>query len=303
MDGYAYLIYGSEIAESGTPHMQGFVQWNIRQRLSWCKAKLPRAHWEVMRGTAQQASNYCKKDGDWQEDGQIQDTVGGASGGKMKAENYREAIALSQIGDFGAMLAKYPAMYWNHYSTMKRIAMDHPMEIPELQHIDNEWIYGPPDTGKSYTARAENPGFYIKLHNKWWLGYRGEEVVIYDDLSRTDANWIGDFLKTWGDRYPFPAETKNSGMVIRPRRIIITSNYSPEDLFCQDEDLLAAIRRRYTVRHLILPFNWVIPFNGYDDSVVDIPDTPSRTQRYVDPEDMIVINDSINEESLDLDDL
>lgn len=275
--------------------MQGFVQWTNRQRLSWCKAKLPTAHWEVMRGTSSQASDYCKKDGDWQEEGVIQDTAGGATGGKMKAQHYREAIDLSKQGHFDEIQQKYPAMYWNHYSTMRRIAMDFPPKVPDLPHFDNEWIWGPPDTGKSYTARAENPDYYIKLHNKWWLGYQGESVAIYDDLSRSDANWIGDLLKMWGDRYAFPAETKNSGMVIRPKRIIVTSNYSPETLFCQDQDLLDSITKRYKLRHFIVPFNWVLA-PVVADVFEDIPATQPYINVISDDDDRL---SHVSESSLD----
>lgn len=65
-----YLIYGREVGEGGTPHLQGFVILRRAQRLSWLRRRLcARAHFEVARGTSQQASDYCKKDGDFVEFG------------------------------------------------------------------------------------------------------------------------------------------------------------------------------------------------------------------------------------------
>lgn len=253
LKGYTYCVVAKEISSTGTPHYQGFVQMPSRQRLSGMKKLIPGAHWEPMMGSSEQARDYCFKDGDYIECGKFISVLrlGGAAGGNKKAERYRSAIKLAKSRSFTEMEEEHPDMYWNSYHTMKRIAMDHPAIPQELDQLDNQWIYGAPGVGKSRIARKENPGAYIKLHNKWWLGYKEEEVVIYDDLDRSEATWIGAFLKTWGDHYPFPAETKGDGMVIRPKRIIITSNYSIEELFGHDEDLSKAIQRRYKARHLV----------------------------------------------------
>lgn len=68
-----YLVIGREVGESGTSHLQGFIQFTKKIRLSQVKGFVGAgAHCEVMRGTATQASMYCKKDDDWQEFGTIQ---------------------------------------------------------------------------------------------------------------------------------------------------------------------------------------------------------------------------------------
>lgn len=253
--GYTYCVIGAEISDSGTPHYQGFIQMPNRVRQSAMKKLLPRAHLEVMRGTSTQAMEYCKKDGVFQEFGEFQEVGNpkqdGAAGGKKKASRYREAIQLSKSGEFDKMEEEHPDMYWNSYHTMKRIHMDNPKKTEELSKLDNEWIWGEPGVGKSRTARKENPGAYLKPHNKWWTGYQYEEVVLYDDLGKSDAVWVGDFLKTWADHYPFPAEIKFHGEVIRPRRIIVTSNYSIEQLWSHDEVLVEAIKRRFKVRNMV----------------------------------------------------
>ena len=132
--------------------------------------------------------------------------------------------------------------------------MDNPKTPEMLDKLTNEWIWGKTGLGKSFTARKENPGFYIKSHNKWWLGYRGEDCIIIDDVSRTEATWLGEHLKQWADHYPFPSETKGDGKVIRPKKIVVTSNYSIDDLWGHDEDLCDSIKRRFKVRHIVNPF-------------------------------------------------
>lgn len=267
---WEYMVAGIELGEKTiTPHLQCFVCYKVRTKFSTVKIQLPTAHIEKMMGTPIQASEYCKKDGDFMEFGELPDYYGGKAGGDAKHARYGNAIALSKAGKFEEMEDQHPDMYWNNYNTMKRINMDHPAPVEDLVKTDNEWIWGATGVGKSFMARKENPGFFLKLHNKWWLGYRGEPFVIYDDLSRSDAGWIGDFLKTWGDRYSFACETKYGGSVIRPQRIVVTSNYSIEELFGHDEDLCAAIKRRYRSRNIVVPFAELPIIRSHEDD--DIP--------------------------------
>lgn len=73
--------------------------------------------------------------------------------------------------------------------------------------------------------------------------YNNQEVVIIDDWSPNHECLIWH-LKIWADRYPFNAETKGSSMLIRPKKIIITSNYAIEECFHNEQDI-EAIKRRF----------------------------------------------------------
>ncbi len=278
LNDYDYCILGQEIGDDGTPHVQGYIAMKRKTTLRNMKILMPRAHLEMMRGSSKEASDYCKKDGNFIECGDLP-----VVGGVVKARRYKEAIQLSKAGDFDKMQEEHPDMYWNNYHTMKRIRMDNPDKLDDLNELNNEWIWGPPRIGKSRMARAENPNCYIKPHNKWFLGYKNQEVVLYDDLGKSCSSWIGDFLKQWGDHYPFPIETKGDGSVIRPKRIIITSNYSIDELFGHDEQLCLAIKARFKTRHIVQLNMPVIPLviqnpqpewdeisiNDEDDEILD----------------------------------
>lgn len=261
-DAMTYMVVGEEVGEQGTNHVQGFVIMKKRTKVSTMKKFLPTAHLELMRGSSEQAADYCKKDGNFMEHGVFEliqpcrsnlTAKDRSKGGQISSEKFKQAISWSIGHEFVKLREEMPDMYFRHYHTIKRIAMDHPMPTMCLDKLDNEWIYGVPGIGKSRLVRQENDDLYIKPHSKWWLGYQGQKNVLIDDLSKTHAPWIGDFLKIWADHYPFNAETKGDGSLIRPSRILITSNYSIEELWPQDEALQEALRRRFKVRHIIIP--------------------------------------------------
>jgi hypothetical protein len=254
--GWSYCIIGDEVGEEGTPHHQGFIAYPYRIRFSTLKKQLPKAHIEPLRSTTKNAINYCKKDGHYIEFGEPPlDTTrfGGASGGNQKKANYQKMIDLAKNGELDKIAEVDPVCYVQHYHSFKRIIQDNPASIPDLGDVCGEWIYGETGIGKSRTARAENEDIYDKPCNKWWDGYRGEETVLIDDFDKNHVV-LGHHLKRWGDRYSFPAEQKGTTVQIRPKKVVVTSNYSIEEIFVGDEALIQALKRRYKERHLVVPF-------------------------------------------------
>lgn len=75
-----YIVFGYETGAQGTPHLQGYVVFKSKVRLGICRGLLGgRAHCEIKRGSARQASDYCKKEGLYFEEGALPDTQGARS--------------------------------------------------------------------------------------------------------------------------------------------------------------------------------------------------------------------------------
>lgn len=149
-------------------------------------------------------------------------------------------------------------IYICHYKTLKTIASDH-QPLPSV--LDDPrvgvWYWGKTGTGKSHAARMDFPDAYLKVANtKWWCGYNGEDNVIIDDFDKAH-DYMGYHLKIWVDKYPFRMEVKGGGKPIRPKKICVTSNYHPRDIW-DDSSTLDPILRRFRVVHFVNPFDQVL---------------------------------------------
>ena len=237
-----YHVFGEEVGESGTPHLQGFLYFKNAKTLSAVKKLVPRAHLESMRGTPEQASDYCKKDGRYTEFGKL--PMSQAAKGAVNTARWDNAWWLAKQGRIEEIPADLRTRYFNTY---KKIAQEYQVVPAAIETLEHEWYWGDSGTGKTRKAREENPGAYLKNPNKWWDGYVDQDVVVIDEWS-PNHECLAAHLKQWADHHPFCAETKGSSKCIRPKKIIVTSNYSPEQCFTKEEDL-APIRRRFKVTH------------------------------------------------------
>lgn len=107
---FKYLVFGREVGESGTPHLQGFLILSTKLRLRNVKqlAGLHRAHLEVSRGTPKEASDYCKKDGDYDEFGELPSS----QGTRTDFESLKEWIKAQDPAPTRSDLAEnFPSLY------------------------------------------------------------------------------------------------------------------------------------------------------------------------------------------------
>lgn len=238
-----YIVWQQEQA-GGPSHYQGYVEFGTRKQLTAMKKINPRAHWEVRKGTQGQAIDYCKKEdtriaGPWE----IGSPFESKQGQRSDLESVARAIVQGESVRSIAM--ESPHLYVQYgrglhsLATISKQAYNH-------DDVRGEWYWGAPGTGKSRKAREDNPDAFIKAQNKWFDGYEGQKVIILDDL---DTNVLGHYLKIWADRYACPGEIKGSTCNLVHEKIIITSNYSIDDLWPEDEQMRDAIKRRFKVTH------------------------------------------------------
>lgn len=235
-----YMVVGKEVGEKGTPHLQGYYYFKYAKTVTSFKKEFPKMHFEIAKGTAKQNQKYCSKEGNFIEKGT--QPMSQEDKGKKGKEAIAERWALAKAGKFEELppeqIKTYEYIYAKH------------IEAKDRDELDNEWIYGDSGCGKSSHVRANYKEFYNKPMSKWWDNYRGEEVVVLDDFAPQHGVFLGYFLKIWADHYSFNAEVKGGMLKIRPKKIIVTSQYRLEDCF-EDEKTIEAISRRFKQIHLI----------------------------------------------------
>lgn len=217
----SYFIYGKEVGESGTPHLQGYFEMRKRSRLTTAKAILVnRVHLEVRKGTSTQAADYCKKDGDFTEHGKISKGRGSRS----------DLAAVKSALDSGASVTDISESHFGQWCRYRKAFHEYRLQKVKRNwpcHI--LWLTGPSGSGKSRFAFENHPDAYYKSSGKWWDGYAGQDVVVFDDFR---ADWCTySTLLRWADRYPCLVETKGSTAPLLAKLIIITSVQTPEETF------------------------------------------------------------------------
>lgn len=244
-----YLIYGKEAAPStGQLHFQGYVQFEMKKRITQLRVLVPQCHFEIAVGSDEDNYVYCSKEGDFVEVGERRDTTGGKRGAVATAERWKRA----RVAAVSNEMEDVPDdIFIKCYSAIQSIAKDNLRLPADLDGCCGVWIYGPAGVGKSRRAREKYPDAYKKLANKWWDGYKQEDNVILDDFDKAHA-MLAYHLKIWADRYGFIGEVKGGALPCRPKKFVITSNYAPEDIWT-DEETLGPIRRRFAVLHMRSP--------------------------------------------------
>lgn len=225
-----YCIIGREVGESGTPHLQGYIEFKSVTRFDTLKNRSPRAHWEARRGTQEQAVEYCKKDGTYEERGE------------MKMQGHR--------GDLDAVRQNAASEGLRHvarYGNAQQIRVAEKFltycEEPRDWKPEVTWIHGPTGVGKSRKAREMLEEPYTKNEgSKWWDGYDAHEDVIIDDFR--DSWWSLTEMLSLLDRYEKRVEYKGGSRQFKPKRIVITCCKSPELLYRGTGEDIAQLLRR-----------------------------------------------------------
>lgn len=234
-----YICFGKEQGDSGTPHLQGYVEFTSRKTINSAREHLGgRAHVEIRRGSQSEAIQYCRKDGQFSEYG-------------SKAQQGKRTDLETVVSDFksGTTLQEFaltnPELYCRYrnglrdiYTFATRRERTPPICI---------YIFGPPGTGKSKWAHELDPeSTWVYGAKGWFDGYVNHRVAVFDDFD-CDMD-PGLFLKCL-DRYPLSVPIKGGFTDWNPDIIVVTSNFSLDMLYSGRLVDPGAIKRRF--KHIL----------------------------------------------------
>ena len=241
-----YIVYGRETGASGTPHLQGYVYFAKKLREQGVASRIPNAYLAPRNGSHEEARNYCVKDGDFVERGEppLSAVERSRKGGAGTAAKWKAIQAAAQRGDVDWVADNHPKEFVLYKPRLESLYA--PVTGPLDGELLHEWWVGPSGSGKSRALWDLYPDHFAKSINKWWDGYRHETVVAIEEWS-PESSLTAQALKRWADRYPFTGEIKGGVLQkLRPKKIIVLSNYTLEQCFPRPEDL-APLQRRFTV--------------------------------------------------------
>lgn len=243
-----YAIIGKEVGESGTPHLQSFIYWSNQREFSAIKKKFPRAHIErkSKKSTFKEASDYCKKDGDFWEHGELPldrsvnnwesidaDIKGGMSWEELSSKYPEESI-------------KYVGGLRGHYETHRpkyKYSLPEPLrpfqeEILEyIKRPVNDtsilWIFDVVgNAGKSKLAGhlLSNCGFIVFGNGKTSdiaYAWNGENVVM--DYSRSQQEHINyGVLEDLKNGRIFSPKYQSATKFYKPIHLMVFANFMPD---------------------------------------------------------------------------
>ena len=243
-----WLRYGEEIgAECHTPHLQGVIQFkNPIEKPSAMYPWASLCHWERMKGSITSNINYTGKDATLDNGGlhefgcrPLSNLEARKKGAHARHEQLKQILAWARNNEYDKIEEESPGDFIRMGKRLKEIQYESEskkVRITEGVRHQHYWIHGASGTGKTKSVwDLCSSSLYLKMQNKWWDGYLNHRFVLIDDF---EPDWTGKAaLKRWADRYPFQAESKGSSNVIRPKHMIITSNYRIDDAGFRPQDV------------------------------------------------------------------
>ncbi len=253
-----YYVAGREVCpDTGRKHFQGYVRFKHAKSLSAAKALLgdPAAHLEGRRGTEREAADYCKKDGDYVERGEVRDDE---SGRRTDLEVVRSVLNGGE-GTVGAVIDAGISYQGIRYAE-KWLVYKEPLRDPSKDPPVVRWYWGATGTGKSRAAHAEATESGERVYRAigpsarggrwWWDGYDGHKYVIIDDFR---PSWCGlSFMLNLLDRFGMRVECKGGSRSFRATSIWITCPKHPESCYVESgEDVEQLVRRVTEIKEFV----------------------------------------------------
>lgn len=187
----AFLSFGEEVGENGTPHLQGHLELTARQRFPQVKAILgQRVHLEVRRGSFEQAQEYCEKDGAFSTFGErVSKGSGKRTDLDLLAQEIRDGRSKRELAEeHGSSFIKYSKgidNYYDLFAVAKYQVCNGPWKWAHNFLYDKSVIlWGAAGIGKTEYAKYLLPNALFVSHMDDLGGFNSHyDGIIFDDMS------------------------------------------------------------------------------------------------------------------------
>lgn len=271
-----YHILAKEVGElSNVPHLQGCITFKTAKRMTALKKNISlRAHWSIAIGL-EESRNYCIKGGDYL-------VIDNRQQGS-RTDLHDACDTLKKKGML-AVREDHPTLYVKYHRGFHALKYDCDVE-PRNSPPSVLWIHGPTGCGKTRYAHEQGMSVYVKDETKWWDGYHGQDIILFDDFR--GGIMFNTMLKIL-DRYPYAGEKKGGYVNINSKFIIITSNHDARDTYVnltseRIDQLIRRINETWDMGESaeLEPLNGIVDcVNVIEDivdlSILDVPIAPGN---------------------------
>lgn len=194
-----YVIFGQEVGETGTPHLQGYLQLSGGKRIRTVHSLLGFSdlHMEAALGSDENNFTYCSKDGQFEEFGERQTIRAKRAASNTENTQYENLMAEIREGASLIQIASsYPKLFIKHHAGIVRahsLFLRKPFPIkhgPWKWNITHDWntslwLWGPAGIGKTCYAQSLLPNALFASHMDQLKGYdpTNYEGIIFDDMA------------------------------------------------------------------------------------------------------------------------
>lgn len=223
---FTYMICARERGEQGTPHLQGYVEFESKAKFETVKRRFGtrRIHLELRapKSNSKAASDYCRKE----DPAPFEEGVLSMSkqGKRSDLDEVREAVAAGK-----GMRDIIPTVRSFQAAKFGELALRY-MEATRNWKPHVVWMWGPTGIGKTSAAFRLLPNAWMKnTADNWWDGYDGQEEVILDDFR---DNWFPmTTLLGVLDRYACRVQNKGGSRSFLAKKIVVTSITPPDEVY------------------------------------------------------------------------
>lgn len=193
-DDVEYIVWGREVGRQGTPHFQGYVCFVQRKRLRQLRLMFAldgpsRFHFESARGTPVQASDYCKKDGDYEEFGSLP-----ANGARINPyDQFRDWCTETEGANEADIAREFPGLYLRHGERTVRMLSLLGRKAAQGQQTPRQWQEELKDELEQYEDERKIIFVVDAAGNtgktwfcKWYLDNHPDEAQYLDVSKKAD---------------------------------------------------------------------------------------------------------------------
>lgn len=231
-----YLVFQQEVgANTGTHHIQGFIQFNTQKRATTVGNLLgvKGEAFTVAKGSPAANQKYCTKE-ETRKAGCKPFEYGAIPGGQGTRSDLKRCAESIQEKGLESAIDEHPDLFIKYARGMRELDTHYRLKKAKTtkRNVEVVILWGTSGSGKSWAAESYDAADSYALPDQqeakggtvWFNNYNGEKTLLIEDFEGKIAYRS---LLRYLDHYPLQVQTKGGFVPAEWEMVIITSNINP----------------------------------------------------------------------------